>query len=70
MNTLRIVFHNHIQLPFSFSEMLNQFEETFAVMEMRTFKHKPFLVGGGGGYLQYFTVHEVVHANNLFSSCK
>ena len=34
------------------SEMLNTFEEMFEVMEMRTFKHEPFfIVGGGGGEL-------------------
>ena len=32
--------------------MLNTFEETFEVTEMRTFKHEPFfIVGGGGGGL-------------------
>ena len=34
-----------------FPEMLNKLE-TFAVMEMRTFKHEPFhffFLGGGGG---------------------
>ena len=32
--------------------MLNTFEETFEVTEMRTFKHEPFfIVGGGGGEL-------------------
>ena len=32
--------------------MLNTFEETLEVMEMRTFKHKPFfIVGGMGGGL-------------------
>ena len=36
--------------------MLNTFEETFEVTEMRTFKHEPFLFlgaegGGGGGSL-------------------
>ena len=32
--------------------MLNTFEETFQVTEMRTFKHEPFfIVGGGGGGL-------------------
>ena len=32
--------------------MLNTFEETFEVTEMRTFKHEPFFtVGGGGGGL-------------------
>ena len=39
--------------------MLNTFEETFEVTEMRTFKHEPFffIVGGGGGaYSWYFTV--------------
>ena len=30
------------------SEMLNTFEETFEVTEMRTFKHEPFFVGYGG----------------------
>ena len=30
--------------------MLNTFEETFEVTEMRTFKHEPFFtVGSGGG---------------------
>ena len=28
----------------SVSEMLNTFEETFEVTEMRTFKHEPFLI--------------------------
>ena len=47
----RIIFHNHM-----FAEMLNQIKETFMVnMEMRAFKHEPFLflglVGGGGGSL-------------------
>ena len=39
--------------------MLNTFEETFEVTEMRTFKHEPFfIVGGrgGGAYSWYFTV--------------
>ena len=39
--------------------MLNTFEETFEVMEMRTFKYEPFfIVGaeGGGAYSWYFTV--------------
>ena len=32
--------------------MLNMFEETLEVTEMRTFKHEPFFtVGGGGGSL-------------------
>ena len=31
------------------SEMLNTFEETFEVTEMRTFKHEPFFIVGGGG---------------------
>ena len=39
--------------------MLNTFEETFEVTEMRTFKHEPFfIVGGGGGSL--FTVSKEV----------
>ena len=41
--------------------MLNTFEETFEVTEMRTFKHEPFFIvgggGGGGAYSWYFTVH-------------
>ena len=38
--------------------MLNTFEETFEVKEMRTFKHEPFFIvgGGGGAYSWYFTV--------------
>ena len=36
--------------------MLNTFEETLEVMEMRTFKHKPFFIvggmGGGGGLIR------------------
>ena len=56
---LRIFFHNRVQVPFFFSEMLNTFE-TFKVTAMRTFKHEPFIfVGGRGGgelYLWYFTV--------------
>ena len=40
-----------MRAPFFFSEMLNTFEETFEVTEMRTFKHEPFflLLGAGGG---------------------
>ena len=40
--------------------MLNTFEETFEVTEMRTFKHEPFFIvggGGGGAYSWYFTVY-------------
>ena len=32
----------------SVSEMLNTFEKTFKVTEMRTFKHEPFFIVGGG----------------------
>ena len=50
------------------SEMLNTYEETFEVTEMRTFKHEPFFivggrgVGGGGGErirgtLRYLSKH-------------
>ena len=38
-----------VQVPFLFSEMLNMLKETFEVMEMRTFKHKPFFIVGGMG---------------------
>ena len=31
------------------SEILNTFEETFEVTELRTFKHEPFFIVGGGG---------------------
>ena len=49
--------------------MLNTFEETFEVTEMRTFKHEPFfIVGGGGGglirgtlrYIQYVVLKFVL----------
>ena len=30
------------------SEILNTFEETFEVTELRTFKHEPFFIVGGG----------------------
>ena len=29
--------------------MLNTFEKTFELTEMRTFKHAPFFIAGGGG---------------------
>ena len=54
-----------MRAPFFFSEMLNTFEETFEVTEMRTFKHEPFFFivggrggggGGGGAYSWYFMV--------------
>ena len=51
--------------------MLNMFEETFEVTEMRTFKHEPFFfVGGGGGgaYSWYFTVHMVMAVIMSFPS--
>ena len=40
--------------------MLNTFEETFEVTEMRTFKHEPFFraEGGGGGSL-FVVLYEV-----------
>ena len=43
------------------SEMLNMFEETFEVTEMRTLKHEPFFLLGaeGGSYSWYFTVSTV-----------
>ena len=46
--------------------MLNTFEETFEVTDMRTFKHEPFLIvggrGGGGAYSWYFTVYECIYS--------
>ena len=42
--------------------MLNTFEETFEVMEMRMFKHEPFfIVGGGGGELIRGTLRYVIN---------
>ena len=35
------------------SEMLNTFEETFEVTEMRTFKHEPFFIVGAEGVVSY-----------------
>ena len=42
--------------------MLNKFKETFAVTEIRTFKHEPFFFrgGGGGAYLWYFTASALI----------
>ena len=52
----------------SVSEMLNTFEETFEVTEVRTFKHEPFFGLGwrGGASSWYFmVVHCVVFANTV-----
>ena len=38
--------------------MLNEFEETFAVTEMHTFKQEPFLVGAEGAYISGICYHE------------
>ena len=53
--------------------MLNTFEETFEVTEMRTFKHEPFfIVGGGGGGLIRGTLRYSNHNYiiNLYGSTK
>ena len=43
-----------------FPEMLNKFDETFAVKELRMFKNETFfLLGAEGAYLWYFTVFTV-----------
>ena len=45
------------------------FEESFEVTEMRTFKHEPFYIIGGGGeraYLLYFTVIYTLHTVHVF----
>ena len=49
--------------------MLNTFEETFEVTEMRTFKHEPFfIVGGGGGGLIRGTLR-YMHVSIMYNLC-
>ena len=51
--------------------MLNTFEETFEVTEMRTFKHEPFfIVGGGGGGLIRGTLRYISYTFNLIAVSK
>ena len=47
--------------------MLNTFEETFEVTEMRTFKHEAFFIvgGGGGGGLIRGTLRYVPNTVNI-----
>ena len=47
--------------------MLNTFEETFEVTEMRTFKHEPFFIDGGA-YSWYFTVHITYYMSSCSSA--
>ena len=51
--------------------MLNMFEKTFEVTEMRTFKHEPlFIVGGGGGSLFVVLYGNLIVSTKLTPSAK